>query len=297
MDRYKALLNKLLFPPLWLIALLTVISTAGLVTVFVNGWDTSPVAYVVYMLSFYALTVLCIVCVKVFPEWHRNIKQKINDTRIGNRYMTDAVFRTHISLYRSLTINLLYVAANLISGIIYKSAWFSILAGYHAILAIMRFLLLGYISRNAIGESRIAELRRSRLCAIILTTVNIALSGAVLMMMYQDKSYEYHGMLIYVMAAYTFYITTSAVINIIKYWKYNSPIMLTAKAISLAAALVSMLSLETAMLSRFGADTSPEFRRIMIAATGAGVSVIVLAMSVYIIVKSSVEIKNAKQRK
>ncbi|MBQ9994625.1 MAG: hypothetical protein IJP17_07945 [Clostridia bacterium] len=158
----------------------------------------------------------------------------------------------------------------------------------------MPLMLSSYISKKAIGDDLIGELRRSRLCAVILTSVNLSLSGAVLMMMYQSKGYEYNGMLIYAMAAYTFYITVTAVINTVKYRKYSSPVMFTAKVITLTAALVSMLSLETAMLSQFGADTTPEFRRTMIAATGAGVSIIVIVMSVYMIVKSSTEIKKTQ---
>ena len=96
-------------------------------------------------------------------------------------------------------------------------------------------------------------------------------------------------MWIYVMALYTFYVTTHAIISMIKYRKYNSPVMSATKIISLSAVLVSMLSLETAMFSQFGGDTSPEFKRFMIAVTGAGVSLIVVSMSVYMIVRATRE--------
>lgn len=205
--------------------------------------------------------------------------------------MTDAAFRIHISLYLSLSVNLLYVATNLFSGFWYSSAWFVILATYYTILAVMRFLLLRYVNKTGIGKDRIKELRRSRLCGIILITINLVLSGSVLMMLYQNRGYEYHGVLIYVMALYTFYVTIQSVINIFKYRKYNSPVMQTTKEINFAAALVSMLSLETAMLSQFGSAESPEFRRIMIASTGAGVSIIIITMSIYMIIRTNKEIK------
>ncbi len=99
----------------------------------------------------------------------------------------------------------------------------------------------------------------------------------------------------FVMAAYTFYITITAVVNLVKYRKYDSPVMSAAKVISFAAALVSMLSLETAMLSRFGSeDSSPYFDRIMIGATGAGVCVIIVSVSVYMTVRSTKQIKRLK---
>ena len=145
--------------------------------------------------------------------------------------------------------------------------------------------------QGGIGENRFKELRRSRLCGYILLTVNLALSAAVLMILYQNKGYEYHGILIYIMAAYTFYVTTVAIVNLVKYRKLGSPVMSMTKIISMAAALVSMLSLETAMLSEFGKDMSTENKQIFIMLTGAGVSIIIVAMSVYSIVKNSKEIK------
>lgn len=291
MKDMKAICKKLLSPPVWLMLLLTVISTVSLIAVFLMGWDATPIAYVVYVLSFYTLSVITILCIKVFPGCYRKIKQNIYKNKIGNRYMTDAAFRIHISLYLSLSVNLLYVATNLFSGFWYGSAWFVILATYYTILAVMRFLLLRYVNKTGIGKDRIKELRRSRLCGIILITINLVLSGSVLMMLYQNRGYEYHGVLIYVMALYTFYVTIQSIVNIFKYRKYNSPVMQTTKEINFAAALVSMLSLETAMLSQFGSAESPEFRRIMIASTGAGVSIIIITMSIYMIIRTHKEIK------
>ena len=73
------------------------------------------------------------------------------------------------------------------------------------------------------------------------------------------------------------------VMNVVKYRKYRSPVMSAAKVVSLAAALVSMLSLETAMLTQFGSTDSEMSRRIMMACTGAGVCTMILAMAVYMI--------------
>lgn len=291
---WKKLGKKALFPPLWLMILLTIGCTVGLVLVFVRGLDTHPAAYAVYVVSFYTVTVDTIFCVLALPKYYRTVKGKVYANKYGNRYLTDVEFKTHVSLYASLAVNLLYVAVNVVSGVLYHSVWFGILAGYYTILAAMRFLLLRFTRRIGIRKNRILEYRRSRLCGMILMTLNLTLSGAVLMMMYQNRGYEYHGILIYVMAMYTFYVTTHAVVDIIKYRKYKSPVMSTAKIISLSAALVSMLSLETAMLTEFGADMTAQSKRIMIAATGAGVSVIVVAMSVYTIVRACVEIRKLK---
>ena len=114
------------------------------------------------------------------------------------------------------------------------------------------------------------------------------------MMVYFHRGFDYQGILIYVMALYTFYITTTAIIDMVKYKKYGSPVMTMSKVIKMAAALMSMLSLETAMFSQFGGDMSLEGQRIMIMATGAGIAVIVVAMAIYMIVRTTKEIRSLK---
>ena len=287
--------TKLLFPPLWVILILTAVSAVSLVLVFVKGWDTQWFSYALYVLAFYTLSLICIACYKTFPGYYKAAKIKLYDNKYANRYLTDIEFKTHINLYRSLIINLIYVAVNAVSAIIYSTWWFALFALYYAILAVMRFLLVRYVSKNKIGVSRLKELKRSRLCAYILMTVNLALSGAVLMMVYHHRGFDYQGFLIYVMALYTFYITATAIIDLVKYRKYNSPVMSVSKIIKLAAALVSMLSLETAMFSQFGGEMSQDNQRLMIMLTGAGISIIVVTMAIYTIVHSTKEIKALKK--
>ena len=292
---WKKIGKKLIFPPIWVMVVLTILCTAMLIIIFVKGFEKSPVAYISYVVSFYTLSVLCVFFGMILPKRYKEIKQKINDNPIGHRYMTDMAFRTHISLYISLGINLLYVGVNILSFALFNSMWFVVLGVYYSILAIMRFLLLRYVNRIGIGNNRLGELKRTVLCSSILLTLNFVLTGAVLMILYQNRGFNYHGILIYVVALFTFYITTHAIINLIKYRKYNSPVMTMSKVIALSAALVSMLALETAMFSQFGAEMKPENQRLMIALTGAGVSIIVVTMSIYIIIKSVKEIRNFKE--
>lgn len=291
---WKKICKQLLFPPIWLMVLLTIFSTVSLTLVFVKGYSEHLIAYIIYVFSFYTLSVLSVFFSMVFPKQYQSIRHKLYENPVSNRYLTDATFRTHISLYSSLAINVLYVGINLLSYILYRSMWFICLAVYYIILAMMRFLLARYATRNGFGSNRIGELRRTVTCSYILLSVNFALSGSVLMILYQNKGYEYHGILIYVMAMYTFYITTHAIIDLVKYRKYKSPVMTMTKVIALSAALVSMLSLETAMLSQFGQELSAKDEWLMVALTGAGVSAVVVTMSIYMIVTSTKEIRKLR---
>lgn len=291
MRDWKKVGRKILFPPIWVIVLLTVVCTVALLAIFANGWEMSLLAYVSYVLSFYTLTVVCIFALKLLPGCYRTMNSRMHGNKYIYRYLTDAAFKTKIGLYRSLVINLLYVAMNAISGIVYRTYWFGIFAVYYGIIAVMRFLLVRYVGKNPIGDNYFGELKRARLCAAILLTVNLALSGAVLMMVYFDRGFQYQGFLIYVIAMYTFYVTVTAIIDLVKYRKYKSPVMSITKVIKMASALFSMLFLETAMVAQFGAETSVETKRIMIMLTGAGISVVVVFMAIYMILQTSKEIK------
>lgn len=291
---WKKTAKKVLFPPVWLMLILTVVSAVLLAMVFWKGWEMSIAAYVTYVLAFYTLCVVTVFCVLVFPKQYGRIREKIYKNSFGNRYMTDKVFRTKISLYVSLVFNLLYVGINLWSWHFSSSWWFVVLAVYYTIMAIMRFLLVGYVRINELGSCIHGEWKRSRSCACILLLVNLSLSGAVLMILFQHRGYDYPGILIYVMALYTFYSTIHAILESIRYRKMGSPVVSTAKIVSLSAALVSMLNLETAMFVQFGADMPQQDQNLMIILTGAGISVTVVFLSVNLIVKATKEIRGEK---
>ena len=291
---WKNIGKKLLFPPVWLMVIMVIISSAALILVFVKGMEQSIPAYLVYVLAFYTLSVVSVFCVMVLPKQYSTIKQKIYANPLGNRYMTDRAFRTNLSLSVAFLISMLYVGLNLWSWYLLKSYWFMVLAVYYVIMAVMRFLLVRYVRIQKIGTNLLKEWQRARTCAYILLLINLSLSGAVLMILYQHRGYDYPGMMIYVMALYTFYALTMSIVDIVKYRKMGSPVMSTAKIVSLSAALVSLLNLETAMFAQFGAGLAPEHQRIFIILTGAGVSITVVTLSVILIVNANKEIRRIK---
>ncbi|MBE6925756.1 MAG: hypothetical protein E7461_02820 [Ruminococcaceae bacterium] len=294
---WKKIGKRLLFPPVLLMGVLTPLCGAALTLIFVKGWEQSVLAYAVYALSFYTLSVVCIFCTVVLPKQYRRIKQRIYDNPLGRRYMTDRVFRVHISLAVSFSVSMLYVGLNVWLWYTMQSWWFMVLAVYYGIMAIMRYLLVRYVRIQKIGTDILGEWKRARICAYILLLINLSLSGAVLMILYRSKGYDYGGMMIYVMALYTFYSTIHAIVGIIKYRTLGSPVMSTAKIVSLSAALVSMLNLETAMFAQFGAEMSIAEQQLFIILTGAGISIAVITLSVILIVRATKAIRREKDGK
>ena len=294
----KKLLIKIFFlPPLP--TLLISVPAYGLVIYALAGENVEPVvAYISYGLSAYALTITIIGIAGVVRfvrqgiDQHPLVRKALSVPQVG-RYMREDIFRAETALYQGFLINLLYAGIKMFSGILYRSVWFVTLAVYYILLAVMRAVLLHYVRKS--WENKDSEWRRYRLCGFILLLMNVALTGIIILIIEQNSGFEYPGVLIYIMAMYAFYATITAVKNVVKCKRYGSPVMSAAKVINLTTALVSMLSLETAMLTQFGAADDPMFRQIMTACTGMGISMIVLGMAVYMIVRSTKQLKHIKQ--
>lgn len=258
-----------------------------------NNINNMVISYVAYTLSAYAMVITITGMAEVIRLLRHGIEnhpfiRKVLRIPVLEKYFKEIQFRTETSLYQGLLINLLYVALKLGSGIYYRSIWFGSLAVYYFLLAVMRFSLLHYVRSRR--DDRVSEWKRYRFCGIVLLFMNQALAAIVVIVVKQNKGFEYAGSLIYAMALYAFYAVITSVINVVKFRKYGSPVMSAAKVINLTAALVSMLSLETAMLAQFGGED--EFKQIMTSATGTGVCVIVLGMAVFMIAKSTKVINN-----
>lgn len=294
---FKKIFRKVfLLPPVP--TLLISVPSYGLVIYALTGKNVEPaVAYAAYFLSAYAfiITVTGIIGIVRFVRQgidnHPLVKKALGIPLVS-RYLREDMFRAETGLYQGFFINLLYAGVKMFSGILYRSVWFVTLAVYYIFLAVMRASLLHYVRKT--GKNKVSEWKRYRLCGIILLFMNIALTGIIILVIHQNSGFEYPGMLIYVMAMYAFYAVVTAVRNVVKFRKYGTPVMSAAKVINLTAALVSMLSLETAMLTQFGAADDPAFRQIMTASTGAGISIIVVGMAVFMIVRSTEQIKHIK---
>lgn len=298
MAQFKKILKRLFFLPPWLTVLIALPSFTFVFCVLGMGIDGAP-AYISYGLSAYAMVITTtgipriVKAVRGGIDNHPFVK-KVMDHPLGGRYLTDVAFRAEVSLYPSLFINLMYAAMKMVSGILYSSVWFISLFVYYILLAVMRFLLLTSARKKHREQSLASEFRRYRACGILLAVMDLALSGIILFIVRQDGGYDYPGVLIYIMAMYAFYAVISAIINLVKFRKHGSPVLSAAKAINLTAALVSMLALETAMLTQFGGTEDQLFRQIMTASTGAVVCGLVLAMAIYMIVHAGRQLKKAE---
>lgn len=299
MQRLKTILKKVFFlPP----APTVLIAVPSFIFVFImlSREEESVLSYVAYLASAYAMILLAtgmgsIIQVARGGFQHFPLVRKIKATSWGSRLLGDSLFRSAVTLHGGLAVNLLYTILNFFSGVRYRSTWFMALAFYYVLLSVMRAILVRYVHRKSIGEDMEAELRHYRICGVMLLVMNQALVGVIVYMLTQNRGFSYPGYLIYAMALYTFYITIIAIVNVIRFRKQGGPVMSAAKVINLTAALVSMISLETAMLAQFG-EGEAVFRQTMLGASGGAVCVIVLTMAIYMIVSATKRLRFMNQR-
>ncbi|MGN0743395.1 MAG: hypothetical protein ACI4L8_12120 [Candidatus Fimadaptatus sp.] len=299
MERLKRIVRRLVFMPGWRVWLISLPAFALVMHVLASEPENALLAYVSYVASAYALIICCCNAPRMLRAARSGFSdsalvQRAVGSRRGQRFLNDPMYRAETALYAGLAVNLAYAVIKLVSGIVFHSLWFGALAGYYLLLSMLRFALLHHARRSPVGEDLISEWRRYRLCGCMLLIMNHALTAIVILVVRQNSGFVYPGVLIYIMAIYAFYAMINAVRSLIRFRHCGSPVLSAAKAVSLVAALVSVLSLETAMLTQFGKAGEERFRQVMTGATGAVVCLAVLAMAAYMIAYSTKQIRRVE---
>jgi len=288
---WKKLGKALLFPHIAIMIILIPIATVLLVGSMVFVGTESVIAYISYVLATYTLTIWCF----KIPTLIKFFKTFKNENKYARRWQDDTRLRVNVSLYGSLAWNAFYGLFQLWLGFYHHTFWFYSLGAYYICLGVMRFFLARHTTRYAPGERMQTELKKYRACGIVFLLMNLALALMIFFMVYWNRTFEHHMITAITMAAYTFTALTAAIINVIRYRKYNSPVFSASKAISLAAALVSMLTLESTMLTTFSDGTmTAAGQKWMLGATGGAISLLIVATAIYMIAVGTKKLKLLK---
>lgn len=288
--------KALIFPHVAVLFLLLPAGTAALVYAFIALDESDPRRIAAYVLSFYTLLVWCM----RLPALIGAVRRIRSSNRHAQRWLTDARLRINVTLSANVLWNGAYGALQLGLGIYHRSFWFYSLAGYYFLLAFMRFFLVRYSLRHRPRENMARELHHYRTCGWVFLGMNLALSGMMLFMIRENRMMRHHEITTIAMAAYTFTSLTMAIINVVRYRRYQSPAFSATKSVSLASACVSMLTLEATMLTTFsGEGMTPQTQVLFLALSGGAVSVFMITMAIYMIAKSNqrlraLEVENGK---
>jgi hypothetical protein len=291
----KFVLLMLRLGAVWSIALM-LLSGAMVIITFIFGWQETVFGYFSYVFSAYATTALAVGFPRTLTDI-RNFIQKnktvnrikafVYGSKYGNFYMTDVTFRMKVILYASLSLNTLYAGLKLVSGIYYASFWYGADAIFYLVFSAAHFFLLRHVRKDERGFA--GEYRQYRFCGYLLLALNATLIGVVFQIVNHGMSYQYPGLLIYAFATYTFAYVTVAIVNLIKYRKYQNPVYSAHKMLVLARALVAMFALQSAMFASFNDDEALE--KLMNTLTGGAVCTITFGMALFMVIYANRKLK------
>ena len=284
---WKKLGKALLFPHPLVVWLLFPVAVVLMLWSMLTRGTADPLTIVFCTLSFYGLVLVCL----RIPDIIRWVQRFRRENRYYLLYKGDVQLRINLSLYAASFFNVGYAMLHFFLGLKHRSAWFFAMAGYYFLLALMRLSLIRHTRRHAAGEEPLTEWKKYRFCGWLLLAMNLALTVFTLYFVYRIRVFQHHEITTIAMSAYTFTALTVAIVNVVRYRKWGSPVYSAAKAISLASAAVSMLTLENALLTTFGKGESEAFRQIMLGASGAAVILVVQGIALYMIVNAGKKLR------
>jgi len=267
----KEKLKKFIFPHPIIIFILFSFSVVSLIYVFLYKLELHPVAYVLYVISFYTLVVLCV----RIPSIVKYIKEKLHANKYTDTYLSDKDLRMRISMYRGLLINFVFATFKIILGFVYNSSWLFAMAGYNVILSLMRFIVIFRSQKKGLSEldERKRGLLSYKACGWLVMVLNIAVSVVMFMVIVQGQTIEYHMIVTIGLAAFTFYSFTMAIINMVKYRDRKNPVYAAIKRIDMVKAIVSIFTLQVAMLTTFAGQGAEINVGLMNTLTGVAVTI------------------------
>jgi hypothetical protein len=118
--------------------------------------------------------------------------------------------------------------------------------------------------------------------------LNLGMAGMSIQMVIQNKANDYTDLMVIASATYTFYCMVMAIVSMVTVRRMHSPVLSAAKMLSFAAAIMSMFTLQTIMLSHFGAGVNAQ---VVNALSGGVVFLIVLFMAIFMVLTANRELK------
>jgi len=200
----------------------------------------------------------------------------------GREIYRDRNARSRYILHFSLAANIAFALLELAEGLYFGSMWLVAIGVYYAVLGVMRFFLLRSIRSADAQRGKKAYFRT----AILLNVLTLTMTGIFAQLIIDDQSFHYPGVLIYAMALWAFIKIILAVKNLIQRRKEEQPILAAARCLSFAAALMSILALQTALISQFGGD-AVDFAHTMNGIVGAVITALLITLSTLMLAKAS----------
>jgi len=279
---------KKIFPfPAWADVLLFAALCVGLIWVFMNGLELWWPSYILYGLSAYTLTALCIKlpgAVRMERSWlksHPKVEQLIHNEAL----------KFSLELYIEQFINFAYGIFKIASGVIVGSAWIGADGIYNLVQAMIQ--LFQILRRKKPGNLQ-QQWKSYRFCGVLILLMHLTLIGIVFQMVNWNRVEESGEIMIIATAAFAFYKFISSFIDLAKDRKHAHPIDSSVRMLELSQAIFAIFSLQAGLLHTFG--TGECWEHPLNLAVGCLVCLLTVAMGIYMIRRANREIKNLQEK-
>ncbi|MBR1797204.1 MAG: hypothetical protein IJ757_04225 [Clostridiales bacterium] len=201
-------------------------------------------------------------------------------TRFLEYIKNDFKMRTVAITVPSTIGSILYAILTGFAAILSRSLWLGIMTAFYVITILMRLFVLGRAGLSLfLGNKKVSPAVNYRRFSRMLLVFDGLLGLTILFFHFRGIHKDYPGYTIYLTALYVFVKGYLAIINIVKAHKNRSFTTISLRQINAIKAIVSVLILQAALLSRFG-DPYSDFTRNFNSASGAGAFLIILVMSI-----------------
>jgi hypothetical protein len=299
---FRSLWKKILNPPTWakvltfIITLLSATLSLIMVALGLENGALAIIAYILFGVAGVSLTYRVYLIIPLFPKMKTGIISFLESREFTRLILRNFGFRTVIFAIGSFLMSLLFSGFNAYMGIKNRSIWYGALAAFYIALAFLRGGVLAY-HKSRIGKKmqndEYIKAKVYRNSGIITLILNIALSSAIAQMIFSDAHFTYMGLTIFAYAAYAFYKITMSIIALIKAHKQTDLTVRAIRNINLVDALVSILALQTALLTMFsdGEINISAFNTF----TGIVVSLLSVGIGIYMIVSANKKMKELQK--
>ncbi|MBP3345211.1 MAG: hypothetical protein J6K97_03300 [Clostridia bacterium] len=292
MNFIKKIWDKIKYPhgaALALFYIFFVLLTAGTVVLVVFKPQQTVWHFILYCFAAAALAYFVYTIILFAPKMKENTIKQLKKHKFTNSMLESYGYRTITFGIFSFTVNISFVIFQGVFAIMTGSIWYITITCYYLVLTLIKGLVLYSKWKNKDNIQK--QAKTYMWCGIAFLILTFAFSGMILLIYKSNMYFEYAGLMIYVVAVYTFYKLTLAIVNIFKAKKQDDFYVKSIRNINLASALVSVVVLQVALFQSFSPASNLGVAN---ALTGGGVSLVILAYAIIMITKANKILKQEK---
>lgn len=259
-------------------------------------YPENPFVYLMYVFSVLALIYLMVVVIYLKNNIKRYLKYWVyfsyRRKKNVRKFIRNYSYRTIITSIFPTIFSIAYGIFNTVLAVKTKSQWLGSIGAYYLILALTR-------SNNIYANYKISlledkkekinqQLHLYRNNGFFLIVLNISFGAAVFQMLFDKQGYPIIGYFIYIALFYTLYKIYRTISHIYRAKNNHNFGVQCVRNLNFVDALVALVGLQTSLFISFGNGYDAAIPN---AITGFIVVFFIIALGVYMVIKSNYELK------